>query len=260
MRDRLAMLKACGWLSALSIPDKDVENHILRIFALALGGASAAVMRACGKSIPEFAWQEYGGDPVPVIIAHLGLKRANVEHNSLVQLERAYRSILLDSPEVPRLLGRLLSIPSETPSLSNAKVFLPDLASLVGSTRAEILEICRIALLATAAGTDAVASEGGDFLPALALSYARDWDLQTCCALLRASAYLKMGHLHDRQWAVEWLLDQQISDGSFGLLRPEAAYRGAAVDWRDYFDRTIHAIWALSDLRAGSGMALFLEI
>ncbi|HEX8811573.1 MAG TPA: hypothetical protein VF742_06235 [Terracidiphilus sp.] len=255
------MQKACGWLSALSIPDKDVESHILRIFALAVSGASDAKVRACGKRMPEFAWQEYGGDPVPVIIAHLALKRASTEHSSLTQLARTYRSILLDSPEVPRLLGRLLSILSETPSSSNARVCLPELGSLVRATRAEIVEICRIALLESAAGTISVASEGSEFLPALALSYARDWDLQTCCALLRTSAYLRVNHLQERHWAVEWLLDQQISDGSFGLLRPEAAYRGAAtVDWHDYFDRTIHAVWALSDLRAGSGMALFLGI
>jgi hypothetical protein len=260
MRDRLAVQKACSWLCALSIPDKDMESHILRIFALAVSGASAAQVRVCGENMGEFAWQDYGGDPVPAIIAHLALKRAGVEHGSLAHLEDAYRSILVDSEEVPCLLGRLLAISSHAASTSNGMVRLPDIASLAGAARAEILEICRIALLATAAGTTPVSAEGSDFLPALALSYARDWDLQACCALLRCCAYLKVDHARERQWAVEWLLDQQISDGSFGLLRPEAAYRGAdTVDWRDYFDRTVHAVWALSELRSGSGIVLFLE-
>lgn len=268
MRERLAVKKACGWLSALPIPGEDDESQILRLFALAVAEASPAQIRACGTKLRRFPWQEYGGDPVPAMIVHLVLRRAGMEHDSLAQLARAYRTVLSDSvlsgsEETAYLLGRLLAIPSAPAAVPCGAVRLLDVAELVRAAREEILEICRIVLLATAAGTVSVEADGADFLPALALSYARDWDLQTCCALLRSCAYLNVGRAKERQWVVDWILDQQTSDGSFGLLRPEAAYRGVdtsadSVDWRGYFERTIHAVWALCDVRRGSGTASFL--
>lgn len=256
MRDRLALKKACRWLSVLSIPDEDTESHILRLFALAVAGASPAQIRMCGAKLRQFNWQGYGGDPVPTIVAHLALTRAGVPHDNLALLEQAYRSVLLTSEEAAHLLCRLLAI-SPVP---NHAVHLPDPERLVRSSREEILGICRTILLHTAAGSFPVEIYGAEFLPALTLSFARDWDLETCCALLRSCAYLNISDTKEHQWAIDWLLDQQMSDGRFGLLHPEAEHGGANPDdWHSYFERTVCAAWALADVRGAVGTASFLR-
>jgi hypothetical protein len=256
MRDRLALKKACRWLSVLAIPDEETESHILRLFALGVAGAAPAQIRACGARLRRFDWPDYSGDPVPAIVAHLSLQRAGVSHDSLASLEEAYRSVLLTSKEAAHLLCRLLAI-TFTPDRA---VQLPDVERLVRFSREEILGICRTILLATAAGSIPVDSYGAGFLPALTLSYARDWDLETCCALLRCSAYLSVNNAKEHQWAVDWLLDQQMSDGRFGLLHPEAVHGGvSADDWHSYFERTVYAAWALADARGEVGIASFLR-
>ena len=256
MRDRLALKRACRWLSALPIPDQDTESHILRLFALAVAGASLAQIRACGAKLRRFNWQDYGGDPMPAIVANLALKRAGSSHESLSSLEEVYRLVLLSSEEATHLLCRLLAIPL-TPI---REVHLPDAERLVRSSREEILEICRTILLTTAAGSIPIEIYGAEFLPALTLSYARDWDIETCCALLRSCAYLCVNNIKEHQWAVDWLLDQQLFDGRFGLLHPEALKGGAnADDWHSYFERTVHAAWALADAHGEGGTASFLR-
>jgi hypothetical protein len=256
MRDRMALKKACRWLSVLSIPREDTESHILRLFALAVAGAAPAQIHACGAKLGRFNWQDYGGDPVPAIVAHLALKRAGVSHDSLASLEEAYRSVLLTSAEGAHLLCRLLAIPRAV----NHAVHLPDLERLVRFSREEVLGICRTILLATAAGSIPVEIYGAGFLPALTLSYARDWDLEICCALLRSCAYLSVNHKKEHQWAIDWLLDQQMADGRFGLLHPEAVHGGVrADDWHSYFERTVYAAWALADARGEAGTASFLR-
>jgi hypothetical protein len=256
MRDRLALKKACRWLSALSIPDEDIESHILRLFALAVAGASVAQIRACGAKLRHFDWQNYSGDPVPAIVAHLALTGLSVSHDSLALLEQAYRSVLLTSKKATHLLCGLLAIPF-TP---NPAVHLLDAERLVRSSREEVLAICRTILLDTGAGSVPVEIYGAGFLPALTLSYARDWDLEACCALLRSCAYLNVSNAKEHQWAVDWLLDQQMSDGRFGLLHPEAMHGGVnADDWRSYFERTVYATWALADTRGEVGTNSFLS-
>ena len=226
------------------------------MFALAVAGVSPARIRACGAKLPRLNWQDYGGDPVPAIVANLALKRAGVSHESLSLLEQAYRFVLLSSAEAAHLLCRLLAIPF-TP---NCEVHFPDAERLVRSSREEILGICRTILLTTAAGSIPIEIYGAEFLPALTLSYARDWDLETCCALLRCCAYLCVNRTKEHQWAVDWLLDQQLSDGRFGLLHPEAAKGGvSADDWHSYFERTVCATWALADAQGEAGTASFLR-
>lgn len=255
MRERLALKKACRWLSVLVIPDEDTENHILRLFALAVSGVSAAQIRACGTKLHRFNWQSYAGDPVPAIIAHQALKRAGVPHDGLVALEQAYRSVLSTSEGAAHLLCRLLAMPSPP----NRALHLPQVERLVRSSREEILGMCRTIFLDTAAGSIPVETVGSCVLPPLTLSYARDWDLEACCALLRSCAYLNVSGAKELQWAVDWLLDQQISDGRFGLLHPEAEHGGASPDdWHSYFDRTVWATWALAERRGEAGTASFL--
>jgi hypothetical protein len=162
----------------------------------------------------------------------------------------------LTSEDAAHLLCRLLAIPF-TP---NREVHLPDAERLVRSSREEILGICRTILLTTAAGSIPIQICGAELLPALTLSYARDWDLETCCALLRSCAYLCVNNINEQQWAVDWLLDQQLFDGRFGLLHPEAVKGGvSADDWHTYFERTVNAAWALADAQGEAGTASFLR-
>jgi hypothetical protein len=257
LRERHALKKACAWLVRLPIAGDDSENHVLRLFALGLAKAGPARLRAFGRKLDPFIWYQYKGDPVPAMTARLALKSAGFPHASLDDLRLGYRSLLSTSAEATPLLCRLLSIPFTAPSA----VELPSVTAMVSFSREEMLETCRGVLLATAAGAIPVETDGAGFLPALALSYARDWDLQTSSALLRCCAYLGVLDAPECRWTVDWLLDQQMADGRFGLLRAEAAHRGANVDdWRGYFERTIYAMWALADLQPGRVLGRFCEI
>jgi hypothetical protein len=225
------------------------------MFALALAGVSPARMRVSGRELGPFIWYQYTGDPVPAIVAQLALKAAGFKHASLTELESGYRSVLSSSAETTPLLCNLLSVPFGT----QPGIQLPPISDLVNSSRERILELCRLVLLATSAGSISVNAEGAAFLPPLALSYARDWDLQTSCALVRCCAYLNVLQAPECRWTLDWLLDQQMEDGRFGLLRAEAAQRGGDVDdWRGYFERTVHAVWALVDGQRTTGLATLL--
>jgi hypothetical protein len=212
-------------------------------------------MGALSRKFDPFIWYQYTGDPAPAMAAQLALKGVGVSHASLTELESGYRSVLSTSAEASPLLCRLLSVPCA----AQPAVRIPPVAALVNSGREQILEFCRLVLLATSAGSIRVNADGAECLPPLALSYARDWDLQTACALVRCCAYLDVAHTAECRWTIDWLLDQQMEDGRFGLLRAEAAQRGGEADhWRDYFERTIHAVWALADAQKGSGLATLL--
>lgn len=255
MRERRAMKKACAWLSSLPIASDDSENHVLRLFALGLAQTGNARLRALSRKLDPFVWYHYKGDPLPAMIADSTLKRAGVTHPSLAALRDGYRCVLSTSAEMTPLLCRILSIPfTRHPAVQLAPVTV-----MVRLGREEILEICRVFLLTTCAGSTSVEAEGAAFLPALALSYARDWDLQVSCSLLRCCAYLGLLNAPECRWTIDWLLDQQLTDGRFGLLRPEAAQRGTDVDdWRCYFERTIHAVWALAEVQPGMGTPSFV--
>ena len=97
--------------------------------------------------------------------------------------------------------------------------------------------------------------DAAQLLPRLAFSYARDWDIEVACSVLRACVYLNCEREPACQWTLEWLLDQQQADGRFGLLQAEAKKCGwSAEDWCPHFDRTVHALWALSELTGKGGL------
>jgi hypothetical protein len=251
MRGRTAksLAQACRWLALLPIAGDDTEAQILRLFALATAGAAPARLRPCADQLAPFTWYQYPGDPLAAIVAHRALTAAGSPHAALAELASGYRAILLETPQQDPLLSDLL----ELPVAARAKIALPGTAELVGAEREDILEICRRVTMATSAGARAadVAGPAG-LLPLLAFSYARDWDLQAACALLRASVYFGLSDEPACRFTLQWILDQQNEDGSFGLLRAEAARsRQPADDWRRRFDRTVHAVWALKEVHAG---------
>jgi hypothetical protein len=87
-------------------------------------------------------------------------------------------------------------------------------------------------------------------LGGIALSYARDGDLVVVAALLRVSAHVEL----QGPWLTEalgHLLDQQHSDGSFGLLAPELALSGDPGGQPRVAHRlTVEVLWALAEVAA----------
>lgn len=87
----------------------------------------------------------------------------------------------------------------------------------------------------------------GQTLGGLALSYARSGDLIMVITLIRAAACLKLDH----PWltlAIQYLLSQQHSDGSFGLLESESAFSGIELTQGIKLHITIEALWTISKL------------
>jgi len=240
-----ALARVCRWLYRLPIPPEDTEQQILRLFALALAGAPATRLRACGCKLAPFEWFKHTGDPLAALLVHRALAAAGSVHASLAELETGYRSLLTDSPEPAPLLCDLMDLPVA----AGQAIALPPASALVAAEREQVIEICRLITMTTSAGRRQIEISGpADLLPALAFSYARDWDLQVSCALVRASAYLGFFGRFDCLWTTQWILDQQNEDGSFGLLQAEVAHCGHdTADWRTYFERTVHAVWALVD-------------
>jgi len=243
---RHALARGRRWLSRLAIPEGDVENQILLIFGLAVTSADSHTLKELGKKAGGFVWFQYEGDPLPAICANRTLVANGIVHDSLSKLEREYRTVLQSSdPRGMELLYDLLSIPfTHTPRFS-----IPSLPLLATATRKQILELCRLATMTLSCGIRQVEPpRDAAVLPQLAVSYARDWDLEVSSALLRACTYMGLAGCAACTWVFEWLLDQQQADGSIGLLRAEARKRGKnPEDWRTYFQSTLHALWAIAD-------------
>jgi hypothetical protein len=88
-------------------------------------------------------------------------------------------------------------------------------------------------------------------LPMLCVSYARSFDIQMVCRLLRSCAYLGIAGAIQCTWAREWLLHQQQQDGRFGLLEMEASRAGQRLDASDlYFVYTVEAVWTIAELNS----------
>jgi hypothetical protein len=251
-----ALAKASRWLHAQPIAAGDIERQILRLFALAVTGNSPARLRACGRKLARFEWFKHTGDPVAALLAHHALADLGCGHASLAELAAGYRPLLSDTPDAAPLLCDLAGLPvASTPAIA-----LPEARELVAAPREQIMELCRLITMTTSAGLRRIEISGpADLLPALAFSYARDWDLELACGLLRACGYLGLAARSECLWTMQWLLDQQNEDGSFGLLRAEAAHCGHdTANWPSYFERTVHAVWALADTGHGPGLRRFV--
>jgi len=257
MHEHRALEKARRWLLALDIPADDIERNILLIFCLALANEPAKSLRACGRRLGLFNWYQYHGDPVPAMASHRVLMSVGFVHPSLLALHDGYRSVLDEDGGNMGLILDLLSVPSA----HQTSLDPPPLATLATAARDEVMDLCRRITMAGSAGARRIDwADASPILPALAFSYARDWDLEACCALLRACAYLRLARSTACRWTVEWLLHQQQADGRFGLLHVEGARGGwDSDDWRPYFDRTVSAVWALADVTDTSPLPRLLR-
>jgi hypothetical protein len=234
-----------------------VEQQILRIFALAIARADSRTLRAHGRKASSFTWFQYRGDPLPAMCAHRALLAAGFVHESLSALEAGYVSALTAPEASMALLCDLLSIRVAR----SRRLNVPPVSTLVIAPRDEILELCRLLTMVSSCGARRIAGgPGAAMLPQLAACHARDWDIEASSALLRACQYLGLSHSIACKWTIEWLLDQQQSDGRFGLLRAESSKCGwDPADWRTYFEPTVHALWALADITRTSGLVDMLR-
>jgi hypothetical protein len=88
------------------------------------------------------------------------------------------------------------------------------------------------------------------FMGGVALSYARSGDVAVVAALVRAAAHLDL----KEQWlnnALDYVLDQQQPDGSFGLLAMEVALLGQAqLAHKAMMRLTVEVLWAIAEVSA----------
>jgi hypothetical protein len=245
-REKQAVAKGLRWLTNVAIPERELEPQIQRMFALARGQADPRQLRHCADKLPTFTWFHYRGDPVPALVAELALEKAGHSHPSLRALKQGYQDLLADTETKGALLCDLLQIaPNPPASVNRVSSF-----DLLSASRDGVLEFCREVTMTTSCGSRQVEfGDGASIVPSLAFSYARDWDIAACCSLLRACCYLGLADDRQCKWTMEWALDQQHDDGRFGLLLAEAGKCGwEPDDWRLYFERTVHAVWALCEM------------
>lgn len=259
-RERRALAKAGKWLAGLvHAAEPSLEAQIERLFGMwacvAGSGSSRSQMTALQRHIRklgQFDWFRYQSDPVPALAVYRAMKSAGLDHASLNALNGGYCAILRDEgTAVASKLGMVCDLlrrnGGDPVEVGERQSCFPDLAALVTASRGEVIEMCRIVMMATSCGLLPFgATELPAILPALAFSYARDWDIECSCALLRACAYLHISDAPACRWTRDWLLDQQQSDGRFGLVTQLSETEEAT--WSSSAGPTVSAVWGIAEL------------
>ena len=259
-RDRRALTNAGKWLAGLAqVAEPSLEAQIERLFSMwacvAGSGSSRRQMTALNRHarrLGQFDWFRYQGDPVPALAVYGAMKSTGLDHASLSALNAGYSAILRDEGNaVASKLGMVCDLlrrnGGEPAQVGERQSCLPGLAALVTASRGDVMEVCRIVMMATSCGLLPLGvTELPAILPALALSYARDWDIECSCALLRACAYLHISDAPACRWAWDWLLDQQQTDGRFGLVTQPSETEEAG--WSFSVGPTVSAVWAIAEL------------
>jgi hypothetical protein len=251
-----------GHASALETADEHLQLILGLTAAESLLAASGAggnrLLHQAAAGLARFGLQDFAGDPVPALAAHAVLAGQGVRIPALAALAGHFTEALSDGARRP--LPAALALPrallrqagSAVPDVVFRKPAWPSAYRVVASRRSQLLTFCHNLGCRTAWGLHRMrAGQLDAVLPYLAVSYARDWDIDMVCMLLRACAYLGVAGHAGTGWAVQWLLDQQQPNGAFGLLAPEARLVGyAGAEWRLYFQPTVIAVWALAETRA----------
>ena len=249
--ERKALRRARRWLAGLEMCGMALEVRIERLFGL--GCCTAAIndiptlLGRHIRKLEQFPWFRYRGDPVCGLALLRMLENRNFPHASL----RAFRDGCSEIVKSERkgskrefaLIGDLLGLHDVTLSeFSDEVLCLPEeLAGWVVAGRGNLMEACRMVTVASSCGLRKV--DAGDLpliLPHLGFSYARDWDLECTCAVLRACAYLKVSCMPSVRSAMDWLLDQQQSNGQFGLTD--------STDLLRHVHATVNAVWTIAEL------------
>jgi hypothetical protein len=265
--------KGCEWLAGIPSSRLTVEQHIQRIFVVsAFALAHPAVFRKTkidlsrlAGELPRFPPRLCPGDPFFAIAAHRLLTSLGVMTEALGEATKAVQSVLfgVEQNELATPLWADLLLPGDGNSHLPPKPLpaqraprrgsesdVADLATLLGGNRELVMETCRVLMHTSCCGTIPVpASHLDSALPLLCVSYARNFDMQAVCRLLRACAYIGVAGSTQCRWAREWLLHQQQSDGRFGLLDLEAQRGGWSSEPVDLnLLPTMEALWSLTEL------------
>jgi hypothetical protein len=256
-----AARKGCNWLIAMPSNQLRTEHHIQRLFAVStvsaahpiVSGVAGMNLRQLAGAVPAFVWHRCPADPFFAIAACRLLARRSVELASLEELKKGLRTVLFGDEQnaaATRLWADLLleKRRGDLPGMPESK--LPELGTILDGNREALIEACRVLMHESSCGTVPVAAAHlVGALPMLCVSYARSFDIQMVCRLLRSCAYLGISETIQCIWAREWLLHQQHPDGRFGLLEVEASRAGRNLDALDLqFVCTIEAIWTLAEL------------
>jgi hypothetical protein len=253
--------KACEWLARIPPSRLTAEQHIQRIFvvsAFAIARPTVFLrtkidLSRLASELPEFPSRCCPGDPFFAIAAHRLLTSLGIMSEALAEITKAVQGVLfgVEQNELATPLWAALLLPKDGNSrLPFVSANLADLATLVGGDRELVMETCRVLMHTSCCGTIPVQAPHLDSaLPLLCVSYARSFDVQAVCRLLRACAYIGIAGSTQCRWAREWLLHQQQSDGRFGLLDLEAQRGGWSSEPVDLnLLPTMEALWSLTEL------------
>ncbi|PEC07535.1 hypothetical protein COM38_26930 [Bacillus toyonensis] len=262
----LSISKARNWLLNLDIAPTETERQLQRL----LGIYSAQTLESritvtvdeylyqLVDNLDQFDWKNYSGDPILALTVHTLLHKKGINHPSLTELSSGYGLLLqeLQHPldaEFSLVCELLLRLGIETPKTKIPEIILPQASELIYMDRKKFINVCNVITAVTAFGSRKIEVNDLDtILPHLTISYAMNWDLEIVCLLLRTCNYLELCHNTFCNWAVEWLLDQQHSDGYFGLLLPEIHCAGGNPEnWEHYFLTTVGVLWTLNELYRG---------
>jgi hypothetical protein len=254
--------KACKWLLNIESGQLTSEQHIHRIFGVSTVAAADTdlssrwkpQMRKLLAGFPDFLWPRCPGDPFFAVATYRLLVRLDVRADSLEQVAKGIGGILFGiggSVAASALWADLLPEKAGCYSPPGQPAKFCDLNELLDGNREILIETCRSLMHTSSCGTIPVsATHLETVLPMLCVSYARSFDIQAVCGLLRACVYLQQANSIHCRWAREWLLGQQQRDGRFGLLEIEAQRAGWSIDVVSlYLVPTIEAVWTLAELR-----------
>ncbi len=131
---------------------------------------------------------------------------------------------------------------------------LPAPIKIISMSRRQLLGVSQEASLSRTSSLRIASGElecWSLILGGLALSYARTGDVSAVAALVRMAAHLRL----DGAWLREaqcYLLSQQHSNGSFGLIGPElASIRRHHPPVGPALRLTVEVLWAFSEVIAG---------
>jgi len=187
-RDRQALANAGKWLAGLvQEAEPSLEAQIERLFgiwACVAGSASShrqmITLHRHARKLGQFDWFRYQGDPVPALAVYRAMKSAGLDHASLSALNAGYCAILRDEETaVGSKCGMVCDLlrlnGGDAAQVGERQSCLQGLAALVTASRGEVIEVCRIVMMATSCGVlPLAATELPVILPALGFSYARD--------------------------------------------------------------------------------------
>lgn len=206
------------------------------------------------SELPKFPWSRCPGDPFFAVAAHRLLTSLGVSSETLAEVTKGVQTVLFgvepDESATPLWADLLLPMDGNGRFPLVSALNLGDLPTLLGGDRELVMETCRVLMHASCCGTVPVQAPHLDsVLPLLCVSYARSFDVEAVCRLLRACAYIGIAGSTQCRWAREWLLHQQQPDGRFGLLDLEAQRAGWSSEPVDLnFLPTTEALWSLTEL------------